>query len=144
MSDTASRSPVNAPQMLADALLRSVGGASAYLRVTGSNQSSNQAEVGLAATTFCEVELSPAVMRKLRPSTKGGDAPQWEMLASATSVQAQLNSLDIPSAQALFAMTMGVIVAGNDYLIESVAANEVFGTVYLYRVTLREAYGQSL
>ena len=144
MSDTAPRSPVSAPQMLADALLRSVNGASAHLRVTGSNAASNQSEVGLIATTFYEVEVSPSVMRKLRPSTSAGDAPQWEMLVSATSVQAQLNALDLPSAQALFAMTLAVSVAGNDYLIESIAANEAFGKVYLYRLTLREACRQSL
>ena len=144
MSDTASRSPVNAPQLIADALLRTVGGSSARLRVTGSNPGSNQAEVGLIATTFSEIEVSPVVMRKLRPSAKEGAAPQWEMLVSATSIQAQLNALDIASAQALFAMTLAITVAGNDYLIASVTTNEAFGRVYLYRLTLREAFRQSL
>jgi hypothetical protein len=144
MSDTASRSPSRAPQMLADALLRSVGGASASLRVTASNPSSDQAEVGLLSTAFYEVQLSPAVMRKLSPSAKGSDAPQWEMLISASSVQAQIMALDIPSAQALFALTLAITVAGMEYLIESVAANEAFGNVYLYRLTLREALRQSL
>jgi hypothetical protein len=130
--------------MLADALLRSVGGASAHLRVTGSNLGSNQAEVGLIATTFSEVEVSPVVMRKLRSSAKEGDAPQWEMLVSATSIQAQLNALDIASAQALFAMTLAITVAGNDYLITSVTTNEAFGKVYLYRLTLRETFRLSL
>ena len=144
MSDTAPRGPVSAPQMLADALLRSVGGATAHLRVTGSNSSSTQSEVGLVATTFSEVAVSPVVMRKLRPSGKPGDTPQWEMLISATSVQAQLNVLDLTSAQALFAMTLAITVAGNDYLIESVASNEAFGAVYLYRLALREAFRQTL
>jgi hypothetical protein len=144
MSDTASRSPVNAPQLIADALLRTVGGSSARLRVTSSNPGSNQAEVGLIATTFSEIEVSPVVMRKLRPSAKEGAAPQWEMLVSATSIQAQLNALDVASAQALFAMTLAITVAGNDYLIASVTTNEAFGRVYLYRLTLREAFRQSL
>jgi len=144
MSDTAPRGQVSAPQMLADALLRSVAGTSARLRVTGSNSDSNQSEVGLVATTFSEIEVGPVVMRKLRPSIKAGDAPQWEMLASATSVQAQVNSLDLPSAQALFAMTLMITVAGNGYLIQSIAANEAFGKVYLYRLTVREAFQQSI
>ena len=83
-------------------------------------------------------------MRKLRSSAKPSDAAQWEMLISATSVQAQLNVLDLTSAQALFAMTLAIKVAGNDYLIESVASNEAFGKVYLYRLVLREAFRQSL
>ena len=50
MSDTAPRNPTGAPQMLADALLRSVTGASALLRVTGTNTDTSQSEVGLVAT----------------------------------------------------------------------------------------------
>jgi hypothetical protein len=144
MSDTAVRSPVSAPQMIADALLRSVAGSSAQLRVTGASSDSSQSELGLIATTFSEVVISPVVMRKLRPATKAGDASQWEMLASATSVQAQVNVLDLQSAQALFAMTLVVTMAGSDYVIESVASNEAFGKVYLYRLTLRETFQQAL
>ncbi len=142
MSDTASRNPTSAPQMLADALLRSVTGTSAQLRVTGTNAISNQSEVGLVATTFSEVVLSPVLMRKLRPNFKEGQAPRWEMLVSATSVRTQISALDLPSARALFAMALAVTVAGNDYLIESVASNEAFGQVYLYRLSLRETCTQ--
>jgi len=144
MSDTSPRIPVSAPQMLADALLRSVAGTSAQLRVTGSSSGSNQSELGLVATVFSEVVVSPVVMRKLRPSFKNGETPAWELLVSATSVQKQLNALDVPSAEALFAMTLAVVVAGMDYLIDSIAANEAFGQVYLYRLMLREASRQSL
>jgi hypothetical protein len=144
MSDTAPRNSVSAPQMLADALLRSVAGASAQLRVTGTNPGSNQSEVGLLATTFTQVVVSPVVMRKLRPTFKEGDPPRWELLVSATSVQAQINALDLPSAQALFAMTLTVTLAGRDYLIESSSSNEAFGQVYLYRLLLRETCAQSL
>lgn len=144
MSDTAPRNPTSAPQMLADALLRSVTGTSAQLRVTGTNAISNQSEVGLVATTFFEVVLSPVLMRKLRPTFKEGQAPRWEMLVSATSVQTQISALDLPSAQALFAMALAVTVTGKDYLIESVASNEAFGQVYLYRLSLRETCPQSL
>jgi hypothetical protein len=144
MSDTAPRNPVSAPQMLANALLRSVGGTSAQLRVTGTSSDSNQSELGLVATTFSQVVISPVVMRKLRPTIKESDAPRWEMLVSATGVQVQVNALDLASAQTLFAMTLAVTVNGQDYLIESVASNEAFGQVYLYRLSLREACVQSL
>jgi len=130
--------------MLADALLRSVAGTSAQLRVTGASTNSNQSELGLIATTFSQVVISPVVMRKLRPTVKEGDAPRWEMLVSATSVQAQIHALDLSSAQALFAMTLAVSIGGHDYFIESVASNEAFGHVYLYRLSLREAGMQSL
>jgi hypothetical protein len=139
MSDTAPRNPVGAPQMLADALLRSVAGTTALLRVTGPSTDTSQSEVGIVATTFAEVVVSPVVMRKLRPNWQEDGESKWELLVSATGVDQQVNSLNLQSAQSLFAMTLIVTVANQDYLIESIAANEAFGQVYLYRLLLREA-----
>jgi len=144
MSDTAPRNPTGAAQRLADALLRSVAGTSALLRVTGANPGTAPSEVGLVATTFAEVPVSPALMRKLRPSWQEGGRSQWELLVSATSVEQQVRTLDLPSAESLFAMTLAVTVAGQDYLIESIAANEAFGQIYLYRMLLREARQQAV
>jgi hypothetical protein len=144
MSDTAPRNPVGAPQMLADALLRSVNGTSALLRVTGTTTDTDQSELGLVATAFAEVIVSPVVMRKLRPSWQEGGQSKWELLVSATSVEQQINALDLASAQSLFAMTLAVTVAGQDYLIESIASSEAFGQVYLYRLLLREAHTQAV
>jgi len=144
MSDTAPRNPVGAPRMLADALLRSVAGTTALLRVTNTNVDTSQSEVGLVATTFAEATISPVVMRKLRPSLQENGETKWELLVSATSVEQQVNALDLASAQSLFSMTLAVTVAGQDYLIESVAANEAFGEIYLYRLLLREARQQTL
>jgi hypothetical protein len=144
MSDTAPRNPVGAPQMLADALLRSVSGAAAQLRVTSTSSDSSQLEMGLVASTFSNVILSPVVMRKLRPTWQENGESKWELLVSATSVEQQIGALDLASAQALFAMTLAVTVAGQDYLIESAASNEAFGQVYLYRLLLREARQQAV
>ena len=144
MSDTAPRNPRGAPQMLADALLRSAAGATALLRVTGVNTDSNMSEVGLVATGFAEVPVSPVVMRKLRPAWQEGGESKWELLVSATGVEQQVNALDLASAQALFSLTLAVTVAGQDYVIQSVASNEAFGQVYLYRLLLREVRQQAV
>jgi len=130
--------------MLADALLRSVAGSTALLRVTGPNIDTNQSEVGLVATAFAEVVVGPVVMRTLRPTWKEGGESKWELLVSATGVQQQVNALDLTSAESLFAMTLTVTVAGQDYLVESIASSEAFGQVYLYRLLLREARRQAL
>jgi len=143
-SDTAPRAPASAPQLLADALLRSVSGTSASLRVTGAGSSSSQSELGIVATTFSDVVVSPVVFRRQRPSLKENDEPLWELLVSASSVAQQVSALDLPSDQALFAMTLAVTVAGQDYLIESIASNEAFGQVYLYRLLVRTARAQAL
>jgi hypothetical protein len=144
MSDTVPRSPVGEPQMLADALLRSLTGTTALLRVTGTNTDTNMSELGLVATTFADVVVSPVVMRKLRPAWKDSGESKWELLVSATGVEQQVSALDLSSAQSLFAMTLAVTVGGQDYLIESIAANEAFGQVYLYRLLLREAHRQAV
>jgi hypothetical protein len=144
MSDTTPRNPVSAPQMLADALLRSVAGTTALLRVTGTNADTSQSEVGLLATTFYNAVVSPVVMRKLRPSWREGGESKWELLVSATGIEQQVNALDLPSAQSMFALTLAVTVGGQDYLIESIASNEAFGQVYLYRLLLREARQQAV
>ena len=130
--------------MLADALLRSMTETTALLRVTGTNTDTNMSEVGLVATTFAEVVLSPVVMRKLRPVWQEGGESKWELLVSATSVERQVNELQLFSAQSLFAMTLAVTVSEQDYLIESIASNEAFGQVYIYRLLLREARQQAV
>jgi hypothetical protein len=139
MSDTASRNPTFAAQMLADALLRTVAGATATFRVAGTNSNSDQSQVGLVATNFAEVPVSPVVIRKLRPGWHEGGQSKWELLVSATGLEAQVNALDLASVESLFQMTLAVNVAGQDYLIESIATNEAVGTVYLYRLLVREA-----
>ena len=144
MSDTAPRGPVRTPQMIADALLRTVAGTSALLRVTAASTDTSISEIGLLATTFAEVMVSPVLMRKIRPYQYEGDQPKWELMVSATSVEQQVNSLDLASAESLFSMTLAVTVGGQDYLIESVSSNEAFGRVYMYRLILREARLQAV
>jgi hypothetical protein len=130
--------------MLADALLRSLTGTTALLRVTGLSTDTNASELGLVATTFANVLVSPVAMRKVRPTWKEGGESKWELLVSATGVEQQVSALDLSSAQSLFSMTLAVSVGGQDYIIESIAANEAFGQVYLYRLLLREARQQPL
>jgi hypothetical protein len=139
MSDTASRNPAAAAQMLTDALLRTVAGTTATLLVTGTNSNTDQSQVGLVATTFAEVVVSPVVMRKIRPAWQEGGQSKWELLLSATGVDQAVDALAVASVESLFAMTLGVTVAGQNYLIESIGASEALGQVYLYRLLLREA-----
>jgi hypothetical protein len=144
MSDTSPRNPTAAQQMLADALLRSVGGVSAQLVVTSTSTDTTMSEMGLVATNFGSVIVSPVVMRKLRPTWQEGNQSKWELFISATSVDEQVGALNLASAQELFAMTLSVIVTEQSYLIEAIAANEAFGQTYLYRLLLREQRQQAV
>jgi len=144
MSDTAPRNGSAAPRLMADALLRTAGGTTAMLQMTPATADGAMGEVGLVATTFAQVVLSPVVMRKLQPGWQEDGESKWELLVSATAVEQQISALEIASAQALFALTLAVTVAGQQYLIESIAANEAFGQTYVYRLRLREARQQGI
>ena len=144
MSDTSPWNATGTARMLADALLRRLTGTTAALRVTPTSTDGAMSEVGLVATTFSEVTLSPVAMRRLPPTWQEVGESKWELLVSATSVEQQVSALDLESAQALFAMTLAVTVAGQDYLIEAIGSNEAFGTIYLYRLLLREARQQAV
>ena len=144
MSDTSPRGPVSAAQMLADALLRSLTGTAAQLRVTNANAASSQSELGLVTTAFADVNISPVVMRKLRPNWQDAGGAQWELLVSATSVAQQVSAMELSSAFSLFDLTLAVTIGGQSYLVVSFTSNEAFGQVYLYRLLLREAKTQSL
>jgi hypothetical protein len=140
MSDTASRNPTWCGADAGGCAVANGGGERGdAFRVAGVGASTDQSQLGLAATGFAEVVVSPVVMRKLRPAWQEGGQSKWELLISATGLDAQVNALDLASAQSLFAMTLAVTVAGQDFLIESVAANEALGSVYLYRLLLRES-----
>ena len=130
--------------MLADALLRSLTGTSAVLRVSNTNVTSSKSELGLVDTAFADISVGPVAMRKLRPERQDSDSAQWELLVSATSVERQVNSLELATALALFELTLTVTVSGQSYLIDSFTSNEAFGQVYLYRLLLREAKRQAV
>ena len=138
MSDTSPRNPVSAPQMMADALLRTLSGCGACFRVTTVNCDSNRSELGLESTSYVDVEVGPAAMRRLKPGGKADDSPQWELLVSASGVHQQVKALELASAQSLFQLSKSVTIAGQSYLIEAFTSNEAFGRVYLYRLALRE------
>jgi hypothetical protein len=130
--------------MLADALLRSVGGTTAQFRVTGTNAGANIMELGLVTSSFADVVVSPVLMRRLRPDWQADGDAKWELLVSATGVEQQACALDLSSARSLFDMTLNVAVAGQNFLIESISSNEAFGQIYLYRLLLRQARQQSV
>lgn len=111
---------------------------------TPTTAESDAGQLGEATPTYEGIPLSPAVFRKVRAGLHEGDSNQYEVLVSATSVQAQLGLLDLPSAATMFAMAAGVFVDGELMLIEAVAEAEAFGRPYLYRLKLRGPKGQPL
>ncbi len=122
---------------LADALLRSVGGRTVLLRLPApAIQGDLGEQVGLATPRFQDTPLAPVAFRKVRPEMKA-EGILYELLVSASAVQALVGSLDYNSADLLFAATAGVVIDGALLEIISAVSAEAFGEVYLYRLCLR-------
>jgi hypothetical protein len=130
-------------QRVATALLRASGGTTACLQMPPlQGDSTNAGQLGLDSPGFLSLPLAPAVFRKARVAMQDGQLPKYELLISADAVAAQVTQLQLSSAQALFAMASGVVVAGKLFLIEAASASECQGRAYLYRLLLQEACGE--
>jgi len=53
-----------------------------------------------------------------------------------------VTQLKLSSAQTLFSMARGVVIAGKLFLIEATSTSQSQGQVYLYRLLLQEACGE--
>lgn len=123
---------------MADALLRSLGGRSVLLRLPGNaNPGVDQEQLGLAGPLFQDVPLQPVAYRRVRAGASETSSTRYELMVSATAVQALMGSLSYGSANALFAQAVGVVVDQVLMEIEAATASEAFGQPYLYRLELR-------
>jgi hypothetical protein len=143
MADLSTQNPCGLAQRVATALLRASGGTTACLQMPPlAGDSTNAGQLGLDAPGFLSLPLSPAVFRKARVSIQGAQLPKYELLISADAVAAQVTQLQLGSAQTLFFMASGVVVASKLFLIEALSTSESQGAVYLYRLLLQEACGE--
>lgn len=128
---------------VADVLLRHSGGRTVLLRMPAPAVPGDLGEqVGLASPQFQDVELSPAVYRRVRakaPASGGIHAVVYELMVSATAVHKVAGTLAFDSVPLLFAQAAGVVVDGALLEVIWMATAEAFGSVYLYRIGLRGA-----
>jgi hypothetical protein len=131
----------------ADVLLRCAGGRSVLLRMPANASAGDMAEqLGLAVPEFQDVELAPVVFRKARQAASAlsvtvDKAARWELMVSATAVNALVGSLGYSAASVLFATAFGVLIDGALMEVISATESEVFGTPYVYRLVLRAPLG---
>jgi hypothetical protein len=143
MADLSVRPKQGGWQRMADALLRSLGGTEAALRMPVTASPAIGEQLGSPTAGFADLLLSPAAFRKVRVTVTDGDQAKYELLVSASSVEAQVSRLGLTSADVLFAMGLGIAVANEFFLIEGVSFTSAAGLVSVYRVLLRAADTQS-
>ncbi len=145
MSDLSVR-PANASaQSLSDALMRASGGQAAVLMIPATPGDAKDAgQLGLDAPNFQGLSLSPTIFRRTRATMTANQPAQYELLISAIAVAQQVSVLQLPSADALFAMAASVIVAGLQMLIEAWSCSVALGQPMLYRLVVRAAEPESV
>lgn len=125
---------------LADALLRSQGGTTAFLQMPpATGDATDAGQLGLDAPNFQQLPLSPAVFRRVRATMTEGNPAKYELMISGAAVAAAVGAMQVSSADLLFQMAAGVAVSGELFLIEAVSLSECMGAVYVYRLLLRES-----
>jgi hypothetical protein len=130
-------------QRAADVLLSCAGGRAVLLRIPAPASAADTTEqLGLATPTFQDVELAPVVFRKARQAASPLSAAvdkgaKWELLVSATAVNALVGSLGYSAASVLFAVAFGVLIDGVLMEVVSATESEVGGAPYVYRLVLR-------
>ena len=129
---------MSAKVRMADALLRSLGGRTVLLHIPSPAIEGDLGEqVGLGVPGFQDVEVGPAVFRRVLVGTGNKTAAATsELLVSASAVARVVGSLAFDSAAVLFANAAGVLVDGSLLRVVSVTSAQAFGEVYLYRLGL--------
>jgi len=124
----------------ADTLIRSVGGTQVLLRTPApANPDDDGEQLGLSTPQFQDSPLSPVVYRRVRPkfSAVTNSHTQYELLVSATAVNALIGSGAYDSADTLFATAFAVIIDSVPLEIVSATASEIGGAPYIYRLLLQ-------
>ena len=128
---------------MTDALLRSLGGSVAMLRMPVAATTAIGEQLGAPTAGFADLPLSPAAFRKVRVAISDGNQAKYELLISASAVEAQVSQLGLSSAEVLFAMGLGITVGKEFFVIEGVSFTSAGGYACVYRVLLRESAMQS-
>jgi len=125
---------------LADALLRSNGGTTAYLQMPpAAGDTTDAGQLGIDAPNFQPLPLAPVVLRRERATMTEGQPAKCELIVCGAAVSAAVGAMQVASADLLFQMAAGVVVAGELFLIEAVSFSEYMGAAYVYRLLLRES-----
>ena len=129
----------------ADVLLRCAGGRAVMLRMPAPANAGEAAEqLGLAVPAFQDLELAPVAFRTARARVAEGKATRWELLVSASAVEALVGSLGYAAVTVLFAEAFGVLVDGVLMTVESATGSEIGGIPYVYRLMLRAPFAATV
>ena len=118
-----------------NAMTRALGGATGKLRIASTAVTGLERELGITATAYEEVELSPVVLRNLQ--AKEG-RQQVEMLVSSSSVDALMPACGVADGLEFLKRVQSLVCEERVYVVIEVTAERFAGVEYLYRVKATE------
>jgi hypothetical protein len=114
-----------------ETLLRTCGGQMVTLQISAPGTAGDPSEeLGLVTPQFQEVELGPAVWRKLGSTNV--------LLVSACSVAVLAGTLASSSVVEMLEGAAGIVVDGTTFAVESVVAQSVGAEPVYFTLTLRQ------
>lgn len=119
----------------ATAMLTALGGDEISLVLPGSAMAGDAVgQLGLVDPGVQNVIITPVVAQNM-PTGASGPMRRIEFTLPASVIDAQLPTLGMGSAEALFDATLGLMYGADLFHVEAVVTENFAGTAYLYVVT---------
>lgn len=134
MSDTTRRSAF--ARRVSRAMTHALGGETVRLRIPANSGLTNADELGIVAAAYSELPLGPVVVRF-------GNQNKIQILVSADAMEGALQLRTQKDLRRALQDAGGLLLHGTWMLIESVEVYSMFGTAYLYQLTLHTAQGNA-
>ena len=120
----------------ADALLRSMGGSQATLRLSDPSSGDTACQLGLEAPAAEDLLLSPAAIKPLEPEADG--RRRVEVIVSACSLRAIAKNYGVQDVPAWLLGMQGVLLHDTVMRIARISVDEFQGKECLYHLTATE------
>jgi hypothetical protein len=118
-----------------NALTRALGGATVKLRIATVAAEGLERELGITATAYEELELSPVVWR--HAGMEAG-REQVEMLVSSNTLDLLMPACGVANGTDFLKKVQAIICGQSVYVVTEVSAERFAGVEYLYRVKASE------
>lgn len=139
MSDQSGNRGNAGGQRMVDAVLRVSGASSATVLLPSLiSDNSDAGQLGITPVELQALSLAPVIFRRTRPAMQEGQPAKYEMLISASSIEAQVYTLELNSAFDFIQSIVGISISGLRFTIESWACSTALGRPVLYRLLLRD------
>lgn len=121
---------------LANAMLRSLGGAQVTIRIPNPSSGDTLSQIGLEAPPAADLPISPAVVKDLSPTEDGKQ--RIEAIVSGTALRAVAKTYQVEDIVAWLEAAEGVVHQDQLMRIDTVTVDRFLDAECLYHITATE------